>query len=35
MPRPLSSAARQVADEESMALPLDMCSEPRLRLGVL
>ena len=27
MPRPLSSAARQVADEESMALPLDLIAQ--------
>ena len=27
MPRPLSSAARQVTDEESMALPLDLVAQ--------
>ena len=27
MPRPLSSAARQVADEESMTLPLDLIAQ--------
>jgi DUF1365 family protein len=27
MPRPLSSAARQLADEESMALPLDLIAQ--------
>ncbi len=27
MPRPLSSAGRQVADEESMALPLDLIAQ--------
>ena len=27
MPRPVSSAGRQVADEESMALPLDLIAQ--------
>ena len=27
MPRPLSSTARQVADEESIALPLDLIAQ--------
>jgi len=27
MPRPLSSAARQVTDEESMALPVDLIAQ--------